>query len=43
MTASMKHFFNPLHIYCRLRNVGVGKGIAIAKALQFSFAGIMKK
>jgi hypothetical protein len=25
----MRHFLNPLHIYCRLRDVGIAKGIAV--------------
>jgi hypothetical protein len=29
MTAALQHYFNPLHIYCRLRNFGLGKEHAV--------------
>ena len=29
MGAAIKHYLNPLHIYCRLRDVGMGKGQAV--------------
>jgi hypothetical protein len=29
MTAAIQHYMNPLHIYCRLRNMGLRKGRAI--------------
>jgi len=29
MTASLQHYLNPLHIYCRLRNMGLAKGVAV--------------
>jgi hypothetical protein len=25
MTAELKHYINPLHVYCRLRDLGMGK------------------
>ena len=28
MTAAIKHYMNPLHIYCRLRDLGLAKGPA---------------
>jgi hypothetical protein len=28
MTTALKHYFNPLHVYCRLRDIGLGKGMA---------------
>jgi hypothetical protein len=28
MRLNLRHYMNPLHIYCRLRNLGVPKGIA---------------
>jgi len=28
MTEKMQHYLNPLHIYCRLRDLGISKGIA---------------
>jgi hypothetical protein len=28
MGADLKHYMNPLHIYCRLRDLGLGKGQA---------------
>ena len=28
MSPAMKHYFNPLHVYCRLRDLGLGKGTA---------------
>ena len=27
---ALKHYFNPLHIYCRLRDMGIAKGRAIS-------------
>jgi len=29
MINAIKHYLNPLHIYCRLRDVGLPKGKAI--------------
>jgi len=29
MGAGIKHYMNPLHIYCRLRDIGIGNGIAV--------------
>lgn len=29
MVATIKHYMNPLHIYCRLRDVGIPKTAAI--------------
>jgi hypothetical protein len=29
MTAALKHYLNPLHVYCRLRDLGMGKGTAV--------------
>lgn len=29
MTAHLQHYFNPLHIYCRLRDIGLSKGKAL--------------
>jgi len=29
MTSALKHYLNPLHLYCRLRDVGIQKNIAI--------------
>jgi hypothetical protein len=28
MTTALKHYLNPLHVYCRLRDIGLGKGMA---------------
>jgi hypothetical protein len=28
MTTALKHYLNPLHVYCRLRDIGLGKGFA---------------
>ena len=28
MTAILQHYFNPLHIYCRLRDLGMAKELA---------------
>ncbi|MBW1680187.1 MAG: hypothetical protein JRH05_11045 [Deltaproteobacteria bacterium] len=28
MGSALKHYMNPLHIYCRLRDLGLGKGSA---------------
>jgi len=28
MNAALKHYLNPLHIYCRLRDMGIGKETA---------------
>jgi len=28
MTNALRHFLNPLHVYCRLRDMGLGKGVA---------------
>lgn len=30
MNAALKHYLNPLHIYCRLREIGMGKEKAVA-------------
>jgi hypothetical protein len=27
---ALKHYFNPLHIYCRLRDMGIAKGRVIS-------------
>ena len=29
MVAEIKHYMNPLHIYCRLRDIGISKNTAI--------------
>ncbi|KPK29592.1 MAG: hypothetical protein AMK69_06080 [Nitrospira bacterium SG8_3] len=29
MSPELQHYFNPLHIYCRLRDLGLPKSIAI--------------
>ena len=29
MVIAVKHHMNPLHVYCRLRDIGIGKGSAI--------------
>lgn len=29
MEAAIKHYMNPLHIYCRLRDIGIAKDTAI--------------
>jgi hypothetical protein len=29
MTAAIQHYLNPLHIYCRLRNLGLAKAHAL--------------
>ena len=29
MTTVLKHYLNPLHIYCRLRDIGIAKKTAI--------------
>ncbi len=29
MVAKLKHYMNPLHIYCRLRDLGLAKGPAL--------------
>jgi len=29
MGAGIKHYMNPLHIYCRLRDIGIAKGTAM--------------
>jgi hypothetical protein len=29
MVATLKHYMNPLHIYCRLRDVGIPKNPAM--------------
>lgn len=28
MTSKLQHYLNPLHVYCRLRDVGLSKGTA---------------
>ena len=30
MVATLKHYLNPLHIYCRLRDIGMSKGLAMS-------------
>ncbi len=30
MNATLKHYLNPLHIYCRLREIGMAKDKAVA-------------
>ena len=29
MGVGIKHYMNPLHIYCRLRDIGITKGTAM--------------
>jgi len=29
MGKTLQHYLNPLHVYCRLRNLGIPKGAAI--------------
>lgn len=29
MGSALKHYLNPLHVYCRLRDLGLAKGPAI--------------
>jgi hypothetical protein len=29
MTAAIQHYLNPLHVYCRLRNLGLAKDPAV--------------
>ncbi len=29
MVAAIKHYMNPLHIYCRLRDIGISRNAAI--------------
>jgi len=29
MNTTLKHYLNPLHVYCRLRDLGLAKGVAI--------------
>jgi hypothetical protein len=29
LNAALRHHLNPLHIYCRLRDLGLAKGLAI--------------
>jgi hypothetical protein len=29
MVEAIRHYMNPLHVYCRLRDVGVSKGLAV--------------
>ena len=29
MSTKLQHYLNPLHIYCRLRDMGIAKGIAL--------------
>ena len=29
MSATLQHYLNPLHIYCRLRDIGISKGTAV--------------
>lgn len=29
MSATLQHYLNPLHIYCRMRDFGVGKKAAL--------------
>jgi hypothetical protein len=29
MTNTFQHYLNPLHVYCRLRDIRVPKGVAI--------------
>jgi len=29
MTTALKHYLNPLHVYCRLRDIGIAKKTAI--------------
>jgi hypothetical protein len=29
MGRAMQHYLNPLHVYCRLRDIGIPRGVAI--------------
>ncbi len=29
MVAAIKHYMNPLHIYCRLRDIGISRNAAV--------------
>ena len=29
MSAIIQHYMNPLHVYCRLRNLGIPKVVAV--------------
>jgi len=29
MGSALKHYLNPLHVYCRLRDFGIAKGHAV--------------
>jgi hypothetical protein len=29
MGAALQHYFNPLHVYCRLRDLGIPKVLAL--------------
>ena len=29
LRARLQHHFNPLHVYCRLRRIGLGNGAAL--------------
>ncbi|TET93070.1 MAG: hypothetical protein E3J46_00320 [Desulfobacteraceae bacterium] len=29
LLSGIKHYMNPLHIYCRLRDIGIAKGLAL--------------
>ena len=29
MGSALKHYLNPLHVYCRLRDLGLAKGQAV--------------
>ena len=29
MGAAIRHYMNPLHVYCRLRDMGIAKGTAV--------------
>jgi hypothetical protein len=37
MEATIKHYLDPLHIYCRLRNLGLTKGPISSARLQVPF------
>jgi len=34
MVAAIRHYLNPLRIYCRLRDRGIAKGIAVFLLLE---------
>lgn len=30
MSNTLRHYFNPLHIYCRLRDIGISKSLSLS-------------